>query len=203
MKFNQLVGKTAPEYKQKPKSRVCPDQYVGLLSQVIEQPSFPSHAVATSKFRPPCLILVLESPHIQEFIGIPGPARGHTGAMIRQHLQAAIKISDPMNVGLILINAIQYQCSLGDITSYRDKIFRAARNSCGQKDFTHRLLATYRAGDILMNCCTKGNDSNTHGPLRNLVEATMRSALPKVQSIKRTHPSSWQYVKNRGKEWSY
>lgn len=203
MNFYQIVRKIAPEYKQNLELRICPDQYVGLLSKMVEQPSFPPPAVATSKFRPRCLILVLESPHIKEFVGIPGPARGHTGAMIRQHLLAAIKIPCQINVGLILLNAKQYQCSLGNIKSYRDKIFRAVWEAGGQEDFTQRLLSTYRSGDVLLNCCTRGNDYKVRGPLRNLVEATMRAALPKVESIRRTHPASWQYVKSRGKEWSY
>jgi hypothetical protein len=201
MDFNQLVAKIAPEYEHTPESRICPDQYVGLLSKVIGQPSFPFRALATSKSRPSCLLLILESPHLDEFIGDPGPSKGFTGKMIRQHLQTTVGISDPTSMGLVLINAIQYQCSLGDINLYRDKIFRAAWDSGGQENFIQRLLATYRAGDILMNCCTRGNDSNTHIPLRNLVESAIQTALPGLQSMKRTHPSSWRHPENRGREW--
>ena len=71
--------------------------------------------------------MVLESPHVDEFIGNIGPAKGFTGDMIRNFLHEVINLQDVDGFGLVLINAIQHQCSLGTSTSaHRDKIFRAA-----------------------------------------------------------------------------
>lgn len=203
MNFNQIVAIAAPEYGRQPELRLCPDQYVGLLSQAINQPDFPFRATVTTRPKLPCLIMVMESPHKDEFIGNPGPAKGATGHYLRMHLLDAIDCSKLQDMGLILVNPIQHQCSLGekDTGLYRDKIFRAVWANGGREEFTGRLRSTFETGDILMNCCTKGNDCDVHTPLRCLVETSVREALPEVDSIKRTHPSSWKCAKYRGKSW--
>jgi len=205
MNFNQIVTVAAPEYGRLPETRLCPDQYVGRLSEVLNHLDFPFRVAASERPDSPCLIMVMESPHRDEFIGIPGPAKGKTGELIRQHLGVAIDCTELQDMGLILMNPIQHQCSLGerDTALYRDKIFRAIWANGGREEFTVRLLATFKPGDTLMNCCTLSSSGATGMPLRHLVESAIRAALPEVDSIKRTHPASWKYAGNCGKTWYY
>lgn len=205
MKFDRIVAITAPEYSGQPELRLCPDQYVGRLSQVINRSDFPCRLSVDERPDSPCLIMVMESPHIDEFIGYPGPAKGATGQYLRLHLADAIDCTGLQDTGLILVNPILHQCSLGerDTGLYRDKIFRAVWANGGREEFICRLLSTFKPGDILMNCCTWGSNGESGVPLRHLVENAIRAALPEVDSIKRTHPSSWKCAENIGKVWCY
>lgn len=205
MNFNQIVAITAPEYGRQPEVRACPDQYVGRLSDVINQPDFPVRLAVSERPDSPCLIMVMESPHTKEFEGNPGPAKGCTGKYLRLHLTDAIDCTRRQNMGLVLMNSIQHQCSLGesDTGLYRDKIFHAVWVNGGREEFIGRLLSTFEPGDSLMNCCTWGTSSESGAPLRHLVEDAIREALPEVDSIKRTHPFSWKYLENRGRKWHY
>jgi hypothetical protein len=146
----------------------------------------------------------LESPHIDEFIDTPGPAKGFTGEMIRKHLSEAYDLTGWLEYGLILLNAIQFQCSLGSNTAvYRDRIFRATWIQGGRENFQSRLQASYRLGDQIMNCCTKGNDFEINPPLRSLVENAIRQVNPTIQTIKRMHPAAWRDPAWRGKAWRH
>lgn len=204
LNFEQIVEKTMPWDGNPLEKRSCPDQYLGTLNEIIERTSFPLRVAATERLTQPCVVMVLESPHVDEFIGTPGPAKGFTGDMIRNHLPKALRGLNLDGFGLVLINAIQHQCSLGTDTSlYRDLIFRAVWAGGGQENFCSRLQSIVRPGDLLMNCCTKGNDFETNVPLRSLVEASIRNALPSITSIRRMHPASWRNESLRGVEWRY
>jgi hypothetical protein len=105
----------------------CPDQYVGKISRFrSDQVDFPvRNSVEKQKDRPESLIMVIESPHINEFINEPGPAKGHTGLQIRKWITKVVGLSQYRNHGLIIVNAVQYQCSLGFPTKcFRDDIFK-------------------------------------------------------------------------------
>jgi hypothetical protein len=122
--------------------------------------------------------------------------------MIREHLLTSLGLPNIQNHGLILVNAIQHQCSLGSDTKvYRDRIFRAVWASGGEPNFRNRIISLFRPSDVLVNCCTKGNDSEVNEPLRNLVEMALQASLPAIASLRRTHPASWFDTKWRGKEW--
>lgn len=173
--------------------RSCPDQYMGSLSQILGSQTFPERVLATMRPNSPCIIMVLESPHVDEFIGDLGPAKGFTGEMIRMHLRTALPIENLSAYGLIVMNAIQYQCSLGVNTDlYRDRVFRSAWETGGRESLGDRVEQLYRYGDIIMNCCTKGKDYQVETPLRMLVERELRRVLPGVRSIRRLHPSAWR-----------
>jgi len=60
-----------------------------------------------------------------------------------------------------------------------------------------------RPNDVVMNCCTKGNDFELNTPLRSLVEASIRTHFPKVQTIRRMHPASWRTKSWHGVAWRY
>ena len=184
--------------------RLCPDQYVGTLHQLLKQATFPCRLATDQRPTGPALILILESPHIDEYVDEPGPAKGFTGEMIRQHLSAAIDLAGRQAFGLVLMNAIQHQCSLGSNTAvYRDRVFRAVWAQGGKEAFQTRLAGTVKLGDLVMNCCTKGNDFEIHPPLRSLVEAAIREVMPDIETIKRMHPAAWRDPAWRGKAWRY
>jgi hypothetical protein len=204
LNYEQIVGNTVSLAGHSYDVRACPDQYLGPLSEIIGKPQFPLRVTAEQRTGQPFLVMILESPHVDEFIGELGPAKGFTGDMIRSFLQEAINLQDVDGFGLVLVNAIQHQCSLGISTSeHRDKIFRAVWAQGGQENFVSRLRSVLRPGDVVMNCCTKGNDFELNTPLRSLVEASMRHHFPEIQTIRRMHPASWRTKSLRGVAWRY
>jgi len=204
LNFEQIVKSTMPWDGNRLEKRSCPDQYLGTVNEIIRRTSFPLRVAAAERTTMPCVVMVLESPHVDEFIGSPGPAKGFTGDMICNYLTDALRDFTLDGLGLILINAIQHQCSLGTDTSlYRDLIFRAVWAGGGREQFSSRLQSVVRPGDILMNCCTKGNDFESNVPLRSLVEESIRATLPSIASIRRMHPASWRNESFRGVEWRY
>ena len=65
---------------------VCPDQYVGKLSKFEKDAiDFPCRQHAETCCHPgKTAILILESPHMREFVEPVGPAKGSTGRLIRR-----------------------------------------------------------------------------------------------------------------------
>ncbi len=181
--------------------RLCPDQYVGKIGDLKEeQPDFQIRKSASS--RPAgikCLLMVIESPHTQEFEGEPGPAKGNTGKLIRKWITNVLG-SQYRSYGLILINAIQHQCSLGLPTRcFRDEVFETVWSLDGEREFVARLVSLFRKGDVVVNCCTRGNMRGRE--LRQAVHATIMRANICHEPLRRTHPSSWHSKKNRKHVW--
>lgn len=201
-KFEQIVNEVVTLQGRPIESRVCPDQYLGLVSELVAMHPFAMRRSSQQRPSHACVLLVLESPHVEEFVGEPGPAKGATGEMIKQHLLTVLGLPEIQNYGLILVNAIQHQCSLGTKTIvYRDRIFRAVWANGGESEFRNRIVSLYRPGDVLVNCCTKGNDFELFGPLRNLVETALHATIPNILNLRRTHPASWFDAKWRAKAW--
>ena len=201
--FELIVNEAVSLQGRPVESRECPDQYLGLIGGLLGKPMFPMRVLAQSRPAQACVLMVLESPHVDEFADEIGPAKGATGEMIRQYLTESLDLHGLADCGLVLVNAIQHQCSLGANTVvYRDRLFRAVWSNGGEADFRNRIVGLYKPGDVLVNCCTKGNDFEIHPPLRNLVEASLRAALPNADSVRRMHPASWRDANWRGKQWS-
>ena len=200
--FETIVNRVVSLQGRPLEIRACPDQYLGKVAGFVEVPLFEGRTPAQKRTFEPCILLILESPHKEEFVGEPGPAKGFTGEMIKQHLATVLGLPNIENYGLILVNAIQHQCSLGSNTTvYRDRIFRAVWSNGGAENFQNRIVSIFQVGDLIVNCCTKGNDFELYGPLRNLVEVALKASIPNTESVRRTHPSSWFEAKQRGKEW--
>ena len=200
--FEQTVNEAVSLQGRPVEKRECPDQYLGLIGELIGEGQFTTRTPANDRPLHACVVMVLESPHVDEFFDCPGPAKGATGDLIRQHLVVSLGLPGIERLGLVLINAIQHQCSLGANTIvYRDRIFRAAWANGGEADFHNRIVSVFKPGDVLVNCCTKGNDFEIYTPLRNLVETALRIALPGVESVRRMHPASWRDSNWRGKQW--
>jgi hypothetical protein len=204
MNFEQIVSGAVALQGRPFEMRACPDQYLGALTEIIGKPQFPMRESVIKRPNSPCLIMVLESPHVDEFKDEPGPAKGFTGEMIRKYLPDALGRPLLEGMGLLLLNAVQYQCSLGSNTVvYRDRIFRATWSQGGKEDFLARFQSVVMPEDWVMNCCTKGNDFEINTPLRSLVELAVRQTVPQVQTIRRMHPASWRDQAWRGKEWRH
>jgi len=113
------------------------------------------------------IVLILESPHTKEFKTPIGPAKGKTGKNIGAKLGEVFKefkknplISDT-TYDLILMNAIQFQCSMGlPPRFYRTIGFIGIWFDFGMKNFEKRLHdLNLNNNDIVINCCTIGNKS--------------------------------------------
>ena len=150
------------------------------------------------------LVLILESPHKDEFspAGFPlRPANGITGTKINnllaKHVQyiPGLTLSKSKVYCVWIVNAIQYQTSayhqLHTISGYsdywrslRDKVFKTMWDSKSpfnlQADLLQRLNAI--APRVCINCVTGGKSA--YG-LRTLVS----KAIPRAYCY--SHPSSW------------
>lgn len=195
-KYNQIACSVSGRVNTAFQSGVCPDQFVGSMRGFDgSADDFPLRRTVTRLDNSPCVVLVMESPHIDEFIGEWGPAKGKTGVQIRKYIATIVTGLGGQLSELFLINAIQHQCSLGIATRhYRDNVFRALWASGGASDFERRLMQVYRPGDMLFNCCT---GSDPHNGLRQLVTAAIRNSLGTVPLHSGPHPFSWFSARNR------
>ena len=170
----------------------CDDKSVGVITRVNELYNFAEQMdfVYQQTYPRGCdrrLILVLESPHVNEYrIDIPGatpaPAKGRTGLNIRKQLGSLLQFVQPSlckPLEVLLVNAVPYQCSRGQpLTCYRnkanrDRIFRyffGTQSEAAGKEFRSRMSGYVKDGDIVINCCTAGV---TKEPLRDLVTISL------------------------------
>jgi len=160
------------------------------------------------------VIVVLESPHKDEYCknGLRMPAMGITGANLDMYFKDILNLTIKTNRDLfnsfkypmyrvILMNAIQYQCSLGQKTNgssfcFRDRMFTKmwgkSEDSIVQRDFIKRLMQ-YKP-DIIFNFCTAiGNNG-----VRDLILATIKyKKLPRLKLLyKAYHPVCWSFRKD-------
>ena len=151
----------------------CPDKIYGKYNKVSSQLE-PGERDIEQNEQECAIILVLESPHTYEFDsdkhGI-SPAKGPTGSNIEMYLKGILDNYQPIlklkkqAYDLVLINAIQLQCSLGcDPLLYRDAMFLYHwEKEKYRKDFRDRLktiVKNYCKGGIVINCCTKGEHND-------------------------------------------
>lgn len=198
--FRELIFET---FARSFEERRCPDQQVGLIGLFSNQSEFQYSDIDESQDQVERLIMILESPHINEYDGNVKPAKGRTGRLIREHILNVVGLRRFRNRKLLLLNAIQNQCSLGFQTKKcRDKVFSIVWNNGGKELFRTRLRELVREGDVIVNCCTKGN---TRPSLRYLVQETIENVILQsgsdIQVLKRTHPSSWHKEINRQSVW--
>lgn len=162
----------------------------------------------------PVLAIVLESPHKEEFDyknkRAIGPAIGTSGNNLKKYLPQVVfnylpdrtvdnKIyyapEDQIPNGkykVLLINAIQYQCSLGEDTKqYRDKIFSVMWKQLSvRNDFCDRLKSHKPC--VVINACTSTGDKDRKSNVQNAINEC-QSKL----NLQSPHPSSWYDASNR------
>ena len=195
---------------------LCPDQYVGLIKDFKEddkktKDDFPvRYNIGVVEN---ILILILESPHRDEFYaeavkdengtvihhkGDPiGPANGPTGRNIRKHI--AEIFPNFSNYHLILMNAIPFQCSLGlDLNNNkpnqktRDEVFKAAwdNDAIGKEFFEGRLrvlldkLPKNSKNVVIVNACTKDNDDKKQSGRKTNVTNVIKELIKTKTAVK-------------------
>ncbi len=155
------------------------------------------------------LIMVLESPHQDEFdedLKPKGPAQGTTGENIGRYLERQHRHLPHLatvardRYRLVLMNAVEYQCSLGvsPTAVFRDFVFREVWERGGRYNFVMRLKK-YLAGvknHLMIVCCSKGEtilpieDGADVKELRDLVYDAAREVVSEERLFRRPHPSS-------------
>lgn len=169
----------------------CDDAYIGILD-LQRNEIIPAQINSNYLQNLPLFIIILESPHIDEFntngIAI-GPAQGSTGKNIRSLL---IQLLQPQTVylqrkyRLMLVEAIPYQCSNNtspiDRTNTNRLFKKMWRNYGGKIDFENRINQ-YRP-DVILNACTGGIHSiNKGSSLNGLVQKVLRTYKQNNQSV--------------------
>lgn len=204
--FSRIAEPYSQKHRDTLEERRCPDQFVGLISDIERLGGFTCRAPASE--RPPnipAVLIILESPHIFEFDELPGPAKGQTGRNIFRYLRQVPGLHDKAKFGLLLLNAVQFQCSLGRPPSeVRDEVFLKAWTSGGSVDFESRFRAVYRDGDCVVNCCTRGTARRAVGHLRVHVQRVLAPLLTSSSAVLcRNHPSFWHVPANRTRSLKY
>jgi len=168
----------------------------------------------------PRLVVVLESPHKSEFCEQAnpiGPAQGMAGKMFEKQFAnrvpwEALFRGRHRGHSIVLMNAIEYQCSMGKLSSreekkQRDLIFRELWFvHRGKEDFKKRLKDLgLTEKDVLINACTQGvtKGARSHegkwpnGFLNDYVHHAIndcceKSGVDYSDRNRVTHPSSWR-----------
>ncbi|MBE3897353.1 hypothetical protein HJ156_22025 [Vibrio parahaemolyticus] len=157
----------------------------------------------------PCIFLILESPHKNEYLSNPPmPAAGTTGDFIKAHLGKVLNTHVHKPKGLegtifnvVLVNAVQFQTSLGvsPPSIHRDNVFRAVWKRGGDEDFRSRLTNYVEQDDIVINACTVGKEPRViQVSLREAVEIEVLSVASKCgnSTYRVQHPSKWGLIVN-------
>jgi len=144
------------------------------------------------------IVIILESPHFFEYdytttpISFIGPAFGNTGERINRFLLTSLQNTSTLfnglfatgNFDIILINALQYQTSLG-ISGFnrtnRNRLFRNFWISGGNVDLIERINSLNPT--ILLNCCTSS--------LKTLCGNNFLSQIINVLLLEGFHPLVW------------
>jgi len=194
--FKQNIVGILEDQINKIESRICPDQYIGRISNFTNKKNDFDRTLERPE-NVNLIILILESPHINEYQDNPAPAKGKTGENIREYIQKILQTKNiNTDYGVFIMNAIQYQCSLGKATKcYRDEIFINVWKDGGKNDFQDRLSKIVQENDIVINGCTKGNKKPE---LRLLVQQAIENSIQKnIEKYRINHPSSWWKEKYR------
>lgn len=153
------------------------------------------------------IVIILESPHDKEYSdpGFINPALGATGRNLNSSIISLItnvqKNDNILSAGkyrIILMESIQYQCSLGlDLREeqnkvIRDKVFEKIWNSNSsiKNDFVARLESY--TPDVIFNLSTK----NVQGLVQKGVDFYCKKINKQIEVYQGYHPSSWKKYDN-------
>lgn len=156
------------------------------------------------------LLLIIESPHKHEFNGekANGPAFGAAGTRINNYLAKILEKEggielDNSTYDLLLINIIQYACSLEqNLKLIKNKMLKDSWNSSKKefkKDFKNRLAKILQAAEanhknvLIINCCTStiaGIKSSVTEIIKEIIKETLKETNS-VSIYSCHHPSTW------------
>lgn len=172
------------------KNTICPDQFVGVihLNKKNEFEWYDCYVLLkdrtthASKVNNPIkinnnnenIIIILESPHIDEFNGpIIGPLLNKkTGKAFRKYFpelltSALSNLPSNNKYNVILMNSIQYQCSLGiDTKVFRDRVWLTLWFKKSIRNNFYYRLSSYNP-KIIINLCTNGDHTLDPNNIKN------------------------------------
>jgi len=205
--FLQIARRHCENFNE---GRICPDQYLGSvhvkhggvcdLSSISSDDDFLTRTNTDDFLRKnaPAVILIVESPHVSEFKEetpkpVAGCGSGNAGKAVRElfHKVVNAQYYYPKDGEYLffIVNAIQYQCSLGKKPKQcRNKVFIECWEEFGEESFKERLAKLYRSGDIIINACTSGAK---HKKLREMVQNSI-DGLGIDTTLKLEHPANWR-----------
>lgn len=132
----------------------------------------------------PLFVIVLESPHIDEFddcrVAV-GPAQGSTGASIQNNIvNLLVAAGVPRKkYRLLLMEAIPYQCSnnnspIKKVRDRRNRLFKRIWKLFGGRNYFEERIASYKPA-VILNACTGGLTSINKGhSLNGLVQKSLK-----------------------------
>ena len=193
--------------------KLCPDSYIGEIKNnnglgwtntAAGNPVNANTVVNYSSINKEnnYLILILESPHFYEYDinskDALGPAQGKTGNNIKNYLIDCLNTNNQIKglftkgYEVVVLNAVQYQCSQGISPlkqGVRDKNFSHFWGNGFSNDLIDRINAFSNGNNnlIIVDACTRKLKLK-------LVEPALSASLTHYIS---THPSSWWSPKNR------
>jgi hypothetical protein len=151
------------------------------------------------------VVLVLESPHVEEFRGAHSPraANGRTGDSIESLFKEVLETSGIAIRGkarVRVVNAIPFQCSLGHRPQLvRDAVFKACWQLSDVVDDLQMRLSSIVEDcgprTIVINACTAG----PHGVRRVSVEFAIREVQSRFRFLydRLEHPANWGRRRNQ------
>lgn len=205
-KFIEIVNQvTQIDDNEKARARIfCPDQSVGLVKAACASGVFDRVDIVDAykgiDLAEGRIILVLESPHDKEYVLRSGkwialgPAQGCTGCRIRGKFREIFNEQFSVDAyELILLNAIQYQCSLGrkleKFGKIKDQIVQSLLATTEfQEDLEKRLLSAWRpkCKDFIVNVCSSNVGICCY--VNNIISGITSRSICGVP-----HPFSWQF----------
>lgn len=159
----------------------------------------------------PVIAIVLESPHKAEFEGDISPLKNNTSSnflykyLIRNLFDYITTISNPCGTysrrtseiengvyRIKLVNAVQFQCSLGKDLSesmWENNKNRIVETCLNESGFKESLVERLKDATIIINCCTGQKDGKIDG-LQKQVQEIIDQNYPKRVRLYGYHPSS-------------
>lgn len=152
-------------------SQKCPDDSSARIKLTFDGRMFKEIDGAVDEFNVQSIYFILESPHKSEYdsFGIPkGAAKGTTGRKFKDSvidvlnlLELKKNIFKKSNYEIFIINAIQYQTSLGELPKeYRSVVFQILWKIGCDKLFQEKINRINLEGEVIwINSCTNGDIS--------------------------------------------
>lgn len=191
-RFKELALKGVSEYIDALAMAKCCAEYWGKIG---------SHEIRSrktvSECKNKCVLMILESPHIREYVvengkfQFRGIAIGRTGNLISKYADDVFE--DLKGYSLYLINAIDFQCSLGMCLSLssrfvKDKVVATLSESnlfeASLRTRLMRLMSNVNSG-IIVNASGEQCNGEVMRVLKRCCFSKLKCAGPVP------HPSSW------------
>ena len=177
---------------------LCPDAWFAVDMMCSSTNELPYHKIEDLESEKRKIIFLLESPHIEEFTRDdgPAPANGKTGKFLRSFWKQIFgsKYSDWI---IVLVNAVQFQCSLGHSPidgKIRDAVFRRLMVQDAFKDHLRARVSKIASNeDVIFNACTKGKGRIYAGSKKLNNKECVGLSMTGFNVIDIYHPCSWMY----------